>query len=147
MTVYLAPDNAVSPQDGLLALAAAYKTLLANCKLRLFKSTIAQVAQDTSLSQLQEAEADFPGYTAGGVTVAAMNDPITEIDGSVSVYSPLVQFNYDSAEGEGANTIGGFYVVSAAGALILAARFEETITLDDDASGLPLVFGRSFTNN
>lgn len=147
MVVYIAPDNAVSPVSGLVALSAAYKTALANCKLRLFKSTVQSVTQETTLATLTAAEADFPGYTVGGVTVAAVNDPVTEIDGSVSVYSPLVQFNYDSGEEGEANTIGGFFVVSAAGALMLAARFEQSVTLDDDASGLPIVFGKSFTNN
>jgi hypothetical protein len=146
MLAFIAPLSAILPESGLLALAAAFKTLCVNCKLHLFKSTIADVGTGTTLAELAAAEADYSGYTAGGVTVAAMNDPYQETDGSATVLSPLVQFNYDSAMGAVPNTIGGFYVVTAAGDLLMAARFDTAVTLDDDNSGLPIVFGRNFAS-
>lgn len=112
------PDAEALAREALMALGVNLKTALANCKVALYKSSIPSTGPGSTAATLAASEADYSGYTAGGVTVTAVGDPYLDAD-TVIVTIPSQQFNFLTPEEDDpvTNNIGGAYVVDAAGKL------------------------------
>lgn len=132
------PDEGVKPIETLMLEGAELKTALAGGKLRLFK---AGTALDilTTTDNLVASEADYDGYTAGGVAVAAANDPYIDGIESVVVTLPLVQFNYTDGADHVHNTIGGAFYCDAAGKVRGAFEFDTSVNMASNSDSIPVV--------
>lgn len=134
--VVVVPDDGVKSLETLMQEGAELKTALAGCELRLYKAGVVGPTFATSLAVLDENEADYDGYTAGGVTVAAVGDPYEAgATGGVLVTVPSVQFNYVDAGGD-PNEIGGAYLVDANGKLRGVAEFAEPVTMANNSNSI-----------
>lgn len=143
---YLSTDG-VKPTVSRLATAAAEKTALALCKVRLFTDALAVSGNDVTLADLDAAQADFSGYTAGGNTITAFGEEFIDFaDGIPTIVAPTTQFNFVDPDPDPpvTNVIHGFYVVTAGGALKGYALFDEPITMDSDSLSIPVVVGDKF---
>lgn len=123
------PENGARPRVAMFADAAALKTELALCEVRLFKETELVISPTLTVAALDAVEADYSGYTTGGVTVTAAGDPYLGNAGEVLVSLPSVQFNHVPAVPNVENEIRGAYVVDAAGVLRGVVVFEENQTM------------------
>lgn len=133
------PDAGEFTTPGLMALGAELKTALAAGKLRLFKSSLATLTGLTA-DLLDTHEADYDGYVAGGIAVAAVNDPYVDANNSVLVTAPLTQFNFVSAAPTvSTNTIGGAAYEDAAGVIRGAIMFDEPIEMATNDDSIPVV--------
>ncbi|MBN9118700.1 MAG: hypothetical protein J0I06_06010 [Planctomycetes bacterium] len=132
-------DDGIRPLEALAAEASALQTALANCKVRLFQSTLSGPSEFTNLAALDAAEATFSGYTTGGVTVTAAGEPYIDLEASnMLVPLPSVQFNFLTPE-EGdpvTNTIGGAYVVDSAGKLRGVQKFSSNRVMSGDLNSI-----------
>jgi len=81
-------------------------------KVRLFQAPFAPTP-GTPQADFVTNEATYDGYTPGGVTLAAWQDPILGPGNGMSMGSPLVLFETDPAIAVG-NIIAGFWVEDAA---------------------------------
>lgn len=115
--------------------ATAIRTALANSVLHLFQSDLVP-EPSTPLADYTAAEADYAGYAA--VTMTAWNAPILAPGTGYMIGSPLVQFAWVSGGGDPQNTIGGCYLVDAAGKLRLTVIFTNPIPMQQAGQGIPL---------
>lgn len=124
---------------GLMAMGAELKTALASSKMRLFKSEIVSLVGITK-ALLEASEADYDGYTPGGVTVTAFNDPFKDDNGSVLVTSPVTQFNFvDADPTEETNIIGGAWLEDAAGIVRAVVLFDDAEPMETNDNSIPVV--------
>jgi hypothetical protein len=127
--------------SGALAIAALVKTALASSELRLFNAGEIELGPETTVTELDAVECTFSGYTAGGLTITAFNDPLSVGNGA-QIVSPLVQFNFVTPADPDppvTGTVGGWYLVTAAGVLIECAEFSTGVPMTNDASAVPVV--------
>ena len=123
------------PVAGCKESATEMQSELANSVLHLFKSELVP-DPSTPLSSYTAAEADYDGYAAE--TLAAWNDPILAPGTGYMIGSPLVQFAAaDPFTGDG-NTIGGCYLVDAAGKLRMSVIFTAPIPVQMPGQGIPI---------
>lgn len=130
------PTDGIRPFAARWADAAALKTALAECEVRLFQATELAITDGVTVAALDAVEADYSGYTTGGVTVTAAGDPYADGDGRVFVTLPSVQFNDTPGSPNVENTIRGAYVVDAAGVLRGVVEFEETVLMSNAYSSI-----------
>lgn len=119
------PDDGVRPLVAKWADGVALKASLALCEVRLMKAEELTIGEVITVAELDAIEADYSGYTTGGVTVTAAGDPYLDDDGVVCVTLPSVQFNHTPAVPNVTNMIRGAYVVDAAGVLRGVVEFTE----------------------
>jgi len=133
------PDDGVIPTAGKMKQGAELKTALAAGKMRLFKSTLPNIDGVTKAT-LEAQEADYDGYVAGGIAVAAVQDPFVDDNGSVLVLTPLVQFNFVSEDPTvSTNTIRGAWYEDAAGVVRGVILFDEVQDMETDDNSIPVV--------
>src|SRR5579864_8377209 len=117
-----------------IALAAGYSTDLLNTgKIHLFKNNIAP-NDDTVLGDL--IEADYNGYTAGGVAVATWPPPYWLSDDGLVHTTTTHQFQ--ATDGVNPNIIYGYYVTDKNGLLVYAANLGVPFNMADAFSALIL---------
>lgn len=97
--------------------AGALKTALAACEVRLYVSDEVDLPNPLTLAAMDALQANFSGYTAGGVEVAAAGDPYIGNASEVLVTLPSVQFNCVPGAPNVPNNVRGAYVVDSAGVL------------------------------
>lgn len=124
------------PNVGALEKAAVLKAALDGGKIRLFQSSFVPLV-NSPLADFVAAEADYDGYVAGGVTVAAWLPPLLDPAGGASIEMPIVQFAYVAGVPGVGNTIGGWFYTTASGMLI-CGEFPQPIPLQANGQGLPL---------
>jgi hypothetical protein len=146
LDVVIVPDSGITPRSGLAADAAAWQADLAASKVRLYGADMPGITQNTTRAALEAAEVAYDGYTAGGIAVAAMNDPFRDDDGSFVCISPVTQFNYVDGVGHVSAVAKGFWVEDANGNVRVAKDFPEPVSLASNDDGVPVVFGRRFSN-
>lgn len=115
----------VYPNVGALLLAAQVQTYLAAGKVRLYQAGKGiMLGPTTTLADLTAAgvEADYTGYAAGGIAVAAWLDPLLADLGGAAIDSGLVSF-VPAAPYTVGNTIQGWWYESAGGDLLFAGDF------------------------
>jgi hypothetical protein len=115
-------------------------TLLALSKLRLFKSALGTPTVNTTKAQLVAQECDFDGYTGGGYTLTAWTGPGFNGDGGSVITSPITMVAYGpAADPPVTNTIGGWWIELAAGAVWLVGTFDPLKNMGVVGDAFPLV--------
>ena len=126
-------------------LAEVVQGELALSKIRLWQNGEITPSIATTRAELVAAEADFTGYTAGGEALTAWFDPLNNPIGGSSIDSEKVQFQ-TATPYTTANTIGGFWVETAAGELVVVGTFVEPIPMSGPGAGFPLSASIVFPN-
>lgn len=142
---YFPGDGGVTPKEAMMQDAKDWQGEMALSKLHLFKAEVLTLGPTTTLAELAAAEAAYDGYTAGGVTVTAFNDPVFESGTGAVVHGPLTQFNYVDAGGD-PETIAGWYITDAAGILRGAGELDEPQVMGTNDDGIPVIPARVFSN-
>lgn len=125
------------PNVATLERADDMQTILAAAKVKLFKAPFVPTVS-TIDTDLDAEEADYTGYAAGGVAVAAWSEPLLDPVGGASIESGLVQFAVGPAPVLVTNLIGGFWVEKATGELYVIGVFPEPIPMEFVGQGIPL---------
>jgi len=125
----------VYPNSASLVLAGYIRTALAASKLRLFKGISQPLSVSTILANF--VEADYDGYVEK--TIATWLPPYLDPVGGASFQSGTQQFDYIPGVGpEVPNTILGFYIINATGALIAAGTFTAPVAMAATGDSIPL---------
>src|SRR5204862_5977856 len=82
-------DTQLYTNESAITKAGEIKTALALSKLRLFKEGLS-LTRFTTITQLEAAECDFDGYSAGGYTLTAWTGPTAPSGGGALLTSPIV---------------------------------------------------------
>lgn len=134
------------PNAGAQWLADLVQTeLAATSKMRLWQAEAITPSIATTRTELVAAEADYTGYTAGGAALAAWFDALANPLGGFSIDSAKVQFAPAAPYTVG-NNIGGFWVETAAGDLIMIASFQAPIPMSAAGNGFPVSASLIFPN-
>lgn len=118
---------------------------LAVSKVRLWDADKITPSIATTRAQLVAAEATYTGYTAGGLALTAWFSPIAASVGGFSTDSPKVQFATVSPYTV-TNNIGGFWIETAGGDLILIGSFTQPEPMAGAGDGFPLSASLIFPN-
>jgi len=121
------------PLTATLWLAALVQTALAGSKMRLFQNSIVPTI-NTTIAELEAAEADFTGYTEE--TMAAFFAPYLGTTGA-NINSPLVQFD-SAAPYTVTNVIGGAWIEDSTGKLVSVIVFPEAVGMGAVGRSLPI---------
>lgn len=100
---------------GALVEAAAAQTRLVNSVLHQFKSPFAPTPS-TTLVELLAQECNYDGYAPAAL--AAWNAPVLAPDSGYMIYGPQVTFVWAHVAADVGNSVGGTFLVDAAGNLI-----------------------------
>lgn len=138
-------DLTIYTNEGAHANASRQQTFEALSKVRLFQSGMVELSPATVKADLEAAEATFSGYPAGGIAITAFLSPILAPEGGYAIQSPTVQFATDDPTTT-PNLIGGFWLESAAGAVILATQFNTPVPMQVPGQGLPVSVRQVFGN-
>lgn len=122
------------PNSGSVWLAGEVGTLLANSEMHLFQSSIVPDV-NTVLADLVAEEADFSGYAL--IALVAFGDAYLVPAGGAAVNSPAVQFNTDDPTTI-QNTIGGAWIETAGGDLVMIDVFPTPIAMDAPFKAIPI---------
>lgn len=126
------------PNTACLKQIGELKTVLALSKVRLFKDSLVP-SVSTVKADLEAAEADYDGYTAGGETITAFLGELLDPAGGASITAPTVQFDFVSANPTvNTNNVGGFWLEDAAGAVRVIGTFAAPIPMEFNGQGFPL---------
>lgn len=137
------PPQIFYPPSGCAGLAELSRTRLANAKMRLWKSGLV-LTWDTTLAQLNAAEADYDGYTPGGITIPAWG-PALQGPGQTFVISGGVQSFVVGTGGPGNwNVIGGWYLVTADNVLWAVGEFPAPVPMQQPGAGQPVALSLAF---
>lgn len=132
------------PNSSTIVIAGLVQDELALSKLRLFQEGfVPSIA--TTRAELVAAEADYTGYPAGGVEVTAWLDPILNPIGGASIDMPTEQFAAAAPYTVG-NTIGGYWIETAGGVLIVVGTFATPIPIGAAGQGFPMTLTLVFPN-
>ena len=126
------------PNSGALAIAGLVQAGLASAVVKLFKSNI-DLAPTTAVADLDAIECDFSGY--GAKTITAFNDPYLADAGGASISSGYIQWDWVAPtppDPEVENSVYGFYMVDAGGALICAGKFDTPLPMGFVGQSVPL---------
>lgn len=113
------------PNSSCFDQATALQTLLALSVIKLFKSGFSP-DPGTVVADLDAEEADYTTYTPA--TVTAFGDPYAPTGGGAAITAPTEQFTL-AATPVAPNTIGGFWLESAAGDVILIRQFDDPVPM------------------
>jgi hypothetical protein len=130
-------DITLYTNQGALGNATRQQTFEALAKVRLFKTSLAPLTPTTTKTELVAAEADYTGYPAGGIVITAFLDPILATEGGYAIQSPAIQFTTPDPTTT-PNLIGGFWLESAAGDVILATQFNTPLPMQVPGQGIPV---------
>jgi len=125
MTIY--------PNVGALKCAATMRTFFALSTLHLFKAITAPLSQSTVVGDFTEA--DYDGYVEK--TLTTWNLPYIDPVGGATIQGGTQQFDFVFSGGI-TNNIFGFYLLDAAGDLILAGTFDSPIPMAADGDSIPM---------
>ena len=121
------------PNGGALILAGDIRTLLANSELHLFKAISQPISVSTVIGDLTEA--DYDGYLAK--TIAAWLPPYLDPAGGSSIQSGTQQFDFAAVPAV-TNVVLGFYLLVAAGDLLLVGTFDSPIPMTQNGDSIPV---------
>ena len=133
------------PNAATLFLAGLTQAELALSKLRLWVDGEISPSIATTRAELIAAEAAYTGYTAGGEVLTAWFDPLFNPIGGASIDSEKVQFQTATPYTVGEN-IGGWWVETAAGDVIVIGTFDEPIPMSGAGAGFPMSASIVFPN-
>jgi len=116
--------------------AAEKQAALALSKVRLFNQAFVPTPATTK-AELEAAEADYTGYTAGGETITAWLAPLLDPAGGASITAPTVQFDVTGPVVD-TDVVGGFWLEDASGDVRLVGTFAAPIPMELVGQGIPL---------
>ena len=122
------------PSAGSLWLAGITQAELAGSKLKLFQSSLTPTV-NTTAADLAAAEADFSGYAE--ITLTAWGTPYLNPAGGAATNSPCGQFNTADPTTI-TNNIGGAWVETAGGDLVIIDQFPDVIPMDAPNKAIPV---------
>lgn len=125
-------------QEAALQHGTTIKAALAASKVRLFKSSLAP-NPTTLKTEFVAAEADYDGYAAGGLAVAAFNGPSNNPTGGAAITSPLVYFTWVLDVDSIGNMVGGWWLELAAGGMWAYTVFPQPIAMAAPGDAIPLI--------
>lgn len=120
------------PNGAALLLAGLVRTELAASKMKLYQTIAAPLSPSTIIADFTEA--DYEGYAEKAI--ANWLPPYLDPAGGASIQSGTQQFDYDALPGV-TNVVLGFYVVNAAGDLIIAGSFANPIPMAAPGDSIP----------
>jgi len=120
------------PNSSCIDQAVALQTLLALSVVKLFQTGFVPTPE-TVVADLDAAEADYTTYAAE--TITAFGDPILSIAGGAQITAPGVQFTL-AATPATPNTIGGYWIETAGGDVVLIRQFDTPVPMVEAAQGL-----------
>lgn len=118
--------------------AGVLKTALAASKLRLYKNALVPDV-NTTKAMFEANEADYDGYTAGGVTVTAFLGPGLNPGGGADIISPVNYFAWTHDTDDVGNMIGGWWLELAAGAVYAYTNYPSPIGMAKAGDVIPQV--------
>jgi hypothetical protein len=129
-------DPIFYPAISCLAQATATAALLAGAKLRLFKDGF-QPGFGTVKADLVAVEADYSGYTPGGVVIASFGTPVRILELGYAIIGQPITF----ARGAGptSNVIGGWWLETAAGDLYAIGTLPAPQPMQVVGQGVPIL--------
>jgi len=133
------------PNSAANYIATLMQTELAVSKLRLYQDELITPSIATTRAELVAAEATYTGYTATGLALTAWFAAIAAAIGGYSIDSPKVQFA-TAAPYTVPNNIGGFWVETAGGDLIVIGSFAEAEPMAGAGDGFPISVSLIFPN-
>lgn len=113
------------PQSSCFNQAAALQTLLALSVIRLFKSGFSPDV-NTVLADLEAEEADYTTYAQAAIT--AWGAPYAPTGGGAAITAPTEQFTLAATPAQ-PNTIGGYWIETAAGDVVLIRQFDDPVPM------------------
>ena len=122
------------PNSSAIAQADALQTLLALSVVKLFKSGFTPTV-DTVVAELDAEEADYTTYAPE--TITAWLDPQLSPLGGAQITAPTVQFVLGATPAV-PNTIGGYWIETAAGAVMLIRQFDEPVPMVLASQGITI---------
>jgi len=122
------------PSEGSLWLAGIAKTALAASVMHLYQSTLVPDV-DTTIADLEAAEADFSGYTP--ITLTTWGAEYLVPAGGAAINSPCGQFN-TSDPTTITNLVGGAWVQTATGELVIIDAFPTPIAMAGPNQAIPI---------
>lgn len=134
----------VYPTAAQLALAAPIFDEFDLCVVRLWKAGQLNPIVDTTLAECTAAECNFSGYPADGLTVTALQAPFTTLEGGIQANTGLLQFTSTAANPFVENMVGGFYVVSSGGLLLLVGTLDTAVPIGGPNQAVPINVGQVF---
>lgn len=123
------------PNSACVVQADDMQTKLVDSVMSLFKSGFSPTTQ-TVKADLEANEADFTTYTTK--TIEAWGDPILSDLGGAQITAPTVQWTL-AATPAAPNTIGGYWLETAAGVVILIRQFDNPVPMVAANQGLTIV--------
>jgi hypothetical protein len=127
------------PNGGALYLASLMRTALALSTLHLYKAISSPLNPGTTLANLTEA--DYDGYALK--TITAWLTPYLDPLGGATIQSGTQQFDFVSVPLT-TNTILGFYLLNAAGALVFVGNFDAPIAMAANGDAIPVNVSLNF---
>lgn len=122
------------PTAGSLWLAGITRTALAASILKLFQSSLVPNV-NTVKADLDAAEADFTGYAP--ITLTTWGAAYISSAGGAAINSPCGQFDTDDPTTV-ANNIGGAWVETAGGLLVIIDAFPDAIPMNAPNMSIPV---------
>lgn len=109
------------PTAVVFAEAEAKRTALALSVVKLFKADYVPDA-GTTVAALDAVECDYDDYAPA--TITAWLPPTNSRYGGAEITAPTVQFTIDTEQAV-ANSVGGYWIETAGGALVMVKRFDD----------------------
>jgi hypothetical protein len=131
------PSVLVTPFVSALDQANAQATRLAGAKTRLFKAGPI-LGPSTILADLDAFEADFDGYTPGGLTVPSWSVASLGPSTGAVVVGGTVNFLLTPGGPGITNVIAGFYLVTSDNVLWRAGSFDPEFPMQFPGVGFPV---------
>lgn len=117
------PQQIFYANQGLEDVVSAVGTALANGKIRLFKSGFSPNIT-TTVADLEEHEANYTGYAAGGLDVVGWAGPFLAPEGGMAIQT--VSFTFSTgAPVTTPNLIAGYWIETEGGNVVVIAEFAE----------------------
>lgn len=130
------------PNSATLIQAEEMRTALALSKVRLFNQAFVPTVSTTK-TELEAAEADYTGYTAGGETITAWLPAVFAPSGGAMISSPTVQFDVSGPVVD-TDIVGGFWLEDASGDVRAIGQFAAPIPMETLGQGFPLNLSLAF---
>jgi hypothetical protein len=123
------------PNVAALYLAGLVRTALAASHLKLYTALANPLSPGTVVADFTEATYD--GYAP--IAIANFLHPYIDPAGGATIQSGTQQFDYGPAAAPPVtNTVLGFYLLNAAGALVVAGSFDNPIAMANLGDSIPV---------
>jgi hypothetical protein len=135
MEVCTIPDDGPSPLEAAAAEVAALKTALLLGDIRLFTDPDYTPSVAATAAAMDARESVFPGYTAGGISIAAVPEEYLS-DDYLSYLLTLTSVQWNRSDAGAEVLVHGLYVVDKDGVLRGVFKFPEPRSMVNTLSSI-----------